>query len=296
MKTRHYLRPCFGSGVSLLVLTAVTGTVTLLLPAPTASAQSTDPRFQSPTYSQRRAATTTAPRESSFGQRLSNFFSSSNSARTTGSRQQVQSRVSNRQLPASTNYSAARSSTQYYTYAPDPAVTNSTYVPTYTPTQGSPQQMTLTNRAAGRNTVIYQAPRTNYGNTYQPGQDPRVLQPGESATVTADGTVYRTARRGETQYLEEGVTRSDGYALPSDAAAATQDATTGTQTAAREQPKPITPPKALIDKDSLPVAKWSATFGRVVSPFPPHHELDVSGLPPGSMARDPASGQIFRLP
>ena len=37
-------------------------------------------------------------------------------------------------------------------------------------------------------------------------------------------------------------------------------------------------------------------YGRVRCPFPPYTSLDVEGLRSGSLAKDPASGQIFRVP
>lgn len=36
--------------------------------------------------------------------------------------------------------------------------------------------------------------------------------------------------------------------------------------------------------------------GRVKSPYPPYNELDVSGLPTGSLAMDPTTGKVFRVP
>lgn len=36
--------------------------------------------------------------------------------------------------------------------------------------------------------------------------------------------------------------------------------------------------------------------GRVKSPYPPFNELDVSGLPVGSLAMDPTTGKVFRVP
>jgi len=35
---------------------------------------------------------------------------------------------------------------------------------------------------------------------------------------------------------------------------------------------------------------------RVKSPYPPYNELDVSGLPSGSLAQDPTTQKIFRVP
>jgi hypothetical protein len=34
----------------------------------------------------------------------------------------------------------------------------------------------------------------------------------------------------------------------------------------------------------------------VKSPFPPYGELDVTGLASGSLAKDPVSGKVFRVP
>lgn len=38
------------------------------------------------------------------------------------------------------------------------------------------------------------------------------------------------------------------------------------------------------------------TAGRVKSPYPPYNELDVTGLPSGSLATDPTTGKVFRVP
>jgi hypothetical protein len=36
--------------------------------------------------------------------------------------------------------------------------------------------------------------------------------------------------------------------------------------------------------------------GRVKSPYAPFNELDVTGLPAGSLAMDPTTGKVFRVP
>ena len=36
--------------------------------------------------------------------------------------------------------------------------------------------------------------------------------------------------------------------------------------------------------------------GRVKSPYPPYNELDVAGLPSGSLAMDPTTQRVFRVP
>jgi hypothetical protein len=55
---------------------------------------------------------------------------------------------------------------------------------------------------------------------------------------------------------------------------------------------------------STPTSSHTATLtgskttkeGRVKSPYPPFNELDVTGLPAGSLAMDPTTGKVFRVP
>lgn len=44
------------------------------------------------------------------------------------------------------------------------------------------------------------------------------------------------------------------------------------------------------------MARKAQKPGRVISPYPPYRELDISGLSSGSLARDPTSGKIFVVP
>jgi hypothetical protein len=67
---------------------------------------------------------------------------------------------------------------------------------------------------------------------------------------------------------------------------------------APSQPKETenAPVVARPEKIIYPVATPTKRLGRVKSPYPPNSELNVTGLNPGSLARDPVSGKIFRLP
>ena len=47
---------------------------------------------------------------------------------------------------------------------------------------------------------------------------------------------------------------------------------------------------------SFPPATPSKTPGRVISPYAPNKELDVKGLPSGSLALDPTTQKVFRVP
>lgn len=59
-------------------------------------------------------------------------------------------------------------------------------------------------------------------------------------------------------------------------------------------PAPVAP--VAMDPKDIRTGTRSATFGRVRSPYPPYLELDSSGVLPGSLARDPATGKVFRIP
>ena len=45
-----------------------------------------------------------------------------------------------------------------------------------------------------------------------------------------------------------------------------------------------------------PFARRTSTPGYVYSPYPPHNIIDVRGVPPGELVRDPSTGGIFRKP
>ena len=45
-----------------------------------------------------------------------------------------------------------------------------------------------------------------------------------------------------------------------------------------------------------PVARFTDRSGFVVSPYEPHHEIDVSGIPRGSLVRDPSCNRLFVNP
>lgn len=59
-------------------------------------------------------------------------------------------------------------------------------------------------------------------------------------------------------------------------------------------PAPVAP--VAMDPKDIRTGTRSTTFGRVRSPYPPYLELDSSGVLPGSLARDPATGKVFRIP
>ena len=67
----------------------------------------------------------------------------------------------------------------------------------------------------------------------------------------------------------------------------------------RQEPpkeKNVDAPAVKPPTTDVPVATFTNKPGRIKSPYPPFNELDVTGLPPGSLAKDPSTGKVFRLP
>ncbi len=55
-------------------------------------------------------------------------------------------------------------------------------------------------------------------------------------------------------------------------------------------------PKAPAETKSVPVGTHTSKASRVKSPFPPYNELDITGLQSGSLAMDPTTNRVFRVP
>jgi hypothetical protein len=68
-----------------------------------------------------------------------------------------------------------------------------------------------------------------------------------------------------------------------------------TSTAPAEETKPTNSIVATTSSATLTGSKTSKE-GRVKSPYAPFNELDVTGLPAGSLAMDPTTGKVFRVP
>lgn len=78
-----------------------------------------------------------------------------------------------------------------------------------------------------------------------------------------------------------------------------------TETAVTKQPDPPaktetesmpTPPKAPTETSNVLTGSKTGKVGRVKSPYAPYSELDVTGLPSGSLALDPTTQKVFRIP
>lgn len=70
----------------------------------------------------------------------------------------------------------------------------------------------------------------------------------------------------------------------------------GADASSRPKKSDDVPGAAKTETNTHPTAIRTNRVGRVKSPYPPYPELDVTGLPPGSLAKDPVTGKIFRLP
>ncbi len=69
-------------------------------------------------------------------------------------------------------------------------------------------------------------------------------------------------------------------------------ATSGGSSATKEPPASTSSPSS----SQFLVGKKTAVPGRVVSPYPPYQELDVTGLASGSLALDPTTDKVFEIP
>lgn len=61
-------------------------------------------------------------------------------------------------------------------------------------------------------------------------------------------------------------------------------------------PKPKDPAPSSSSSGAFLVGKKTGKEGRVTSPYPPYKELDVTGLPSGSLALDPTTQKVFEVP
>ena len=83
--------------------------------------------------------------------------------------------------------------------------------------------------------------------------------------------------------------------VPTEGLTPTTPVTTVTPPVEQTQPStPATPPAG--NNSATLTGSRTGKDGRVKSPYPPYNELDVSGLPTGSLAMDPTTGKVFRVP
>jgi hypothetical protein len=62
------------------------------------------------------------------------------------------------------------------------------------------------------------------------------------------------------------------------------------------QPAPRTQTPPAPQQTDYPVAQRTDDPNEVLSPYPPHHRINVEGFKAGQLARDPKNQKIFRVP
>lgn len=84
-----------------------------------------------------------------------------------------------------------------------------------------------------------------------------------------------------------------------DATASTPPSSSPSQPSSSSTAKESSPGKSTTEgtkSGSFLVGKRTSKPGRVVSPYPPYNELDITGLPSGSLALDPTTQKVFQVP
>lgn len=73
-------------------------------------------------------------------------------------------------------------------------------------------------------------------------------------------------------------------------------APTAASTSASPNPQDVRSSSPGDKPAEYPLGTQGHTSGFVKSPYPPHNELDARGMISGTLARDPTTGKIFRVP
>ena len=54
--------------------------------------------------------------------------------------------------------------------------------------------------------------------------------------------------------------------------------------------------QTVAEAEQYPTATRSSKENRVISPYPPHREIDVTGFRSGELVIDPTTNEVFRVP
>jgi len=135
-------------------------------------------------------------------------------------------------------------------------------------------------------------------NTPPVPKPPQPSQQAEEIPPVVEPTVKNPSPPVEDQappVTPSDVDSSPGVAdVPQKQDASSAPKTTAGETVAKtEEPKSTTPSS---DNTQFLVGKKTAVPGRVISPYPPHQELDITGLSSGSLALDPTTNKVFQIP
>lgn len=155
-----------------------------------------------------------------------------------------------------------------------------------------------------------QQPQAQPGYQYpqQPQAQPRYNYPPQPSAPQNKGTTPVPSTQGKSSS-----TRT--YTPPKVADSPAKTPSRPATTARPKQPEPIAPPppptttrrseSAPQEQPSTASSSGSGSFlkgkktakpGRVISPYPPYKELDITGLESGSLALDPTTQKVFEVP
>lgn len=132
-----------------------------------------------------------------------------------------------------------------------------------------------------------QEPSPSLSKTQAPKNNtPAIQKPAETAPKPASGNHSPV-----TTTSNSPVTSPDSPPAPEPRR---QEPAADEPSTASSSPKPSTPSPAAAGAPL--VGSKTAKPGRVKSPYPPYNELDVTGLSSGSLAMDPTTQKVFRVP
>lgn len=96
--------------------------------------------------------------------------------------------------------------------------------------------------------------------------------------------------------LEPGVKDLQPDPVPEPVPSSPEGGSENVGSAAGPSPEPPARDQAQMPEESHPFATATSKAGIVTSPHPPYAKVDATGLEPGSLAIDPTSQMIFRVP
>ena len=205
-----------------------------------------------------------------------------------------------RKAPATTGFQAPRSKD----------VPKYTPAPVSKPTKSVTKKSTETNRApTSSSTKRYTpskpssfskpAPKKVEDSPPSVPYEPTVPQTPTYPTEPAPTMPQRELIESEPAPTIEAKAKDTQYPLPGGISTPVSDTPPSTSVVER---KPVETPSTTSSSstgssaNSFMIGKKTSKPGRVVSPYAPYNELDITGLPSGSLALDPTTQKVFQVP
>lgn len=163
----------------------------------------------------------------------------------------------------------------------------------YTPAKPSTFAKTSTKPTTDKKRVEDEPPATKSQKHSEPSQVVQYDAPTKEPAVEAPmKTEAMPPTSTQTANISPTIGGSDVDLTPK---STRSDTTTETKsTVSSESKKTVTEGEA--KSGSFIIGKKGSKPGRVVSPYAPYNELDVTGLPSGSLALDPTTQKVFQVP